>query len=263
MRDHLAAQYSDDRLLRARQQVHERFSEYGRNLPGWVVDGVSFPAGADLLDAGCGNGRYFPFYEARQARVVGIDLFPAMLESARRAGPARLAAASADSLPFADRSFDVVFLNHMLNFAPDARRVLEEARRVLRRHGALAVTLNCRAYGRDLYDAWDEAVRATGREPVATAAGASYRAEDGLPDVAEVFGTATYRRLENAFVFATPDDPVEILATVSFARQENPPLSSAEVAKVEAAVRAYAARRLSEDGVWRVAAPLAVITAAN
>jgi ubiquinone/menaquinone biosynthesis C-methylase UbiE len=261
MVDHLAAQYADDRLLQARQDMHERFSEYRADVRQWVTNRIPFPAGAELLDIGCGNGRYFPFYATRGAKVVGIDLFSGMLESASRAGTVDLVAADAGSLPFADESFDVVCLNHMLGFAPDPMQVLREAHRVLRPEGTVAVTLNTRAHSRQLYDVWNEAVAETGREPIATVVTASYRAEDAVPQVSEVFGEASSERLDNAFVFATPDDPVAYLATTHFAQEEDPPLSSHEVARVESAVRTHAAEMIATHAIWRVPKPMMVITA--
>jgi len=261
MSDHLAAQYADDRLLQARQDMHERFSEYRGDVRSWVTDRIPFAAGARLLDVGCGNGRYFPHYAARDAQVVGIDLFGGMLKSAARAGSAALVAAAAGSLPFADKSFDVVCINHVLNFAPDRVRALGEAHRVLRPGGTVAVTLNTRDHSRELYAIWNKAVTATGREPVATAVAAEYRAEDAKTHVDDAFGNAISERLDNAFLFVTPEDPVAYLATTHFAREEKPPLTPEETASMEAIVRSHAAEMISARGVWRVPKPVMVITA--
>ncbi len=261
MSDRLAAQYADDRLLQARQDMHERFSEYRGDVRSWVTDRIPFAAGSRLLDVGCGNGRYFPHYAARDAQVVGIDLFGGMLKSAARTASAALVVAAAGSLPFAGESFDVACLNHVLNFAPDRVRALGEAHRVLRPGGTVAVTLNTRDHSRELYAIWNKAVMATGREPIATAAAAEYRAEDAEPQVGEVFGNVISERLDNAFLFTEPDDPVAYLATTHFAREEDPPLTPEETASVEAIVRSHAAEMISTHGVWRVPKPLMVITA--
>lgn len=261
MTNHLAAQYADDQLLRARQDMHERFSEYRADVRAWVTDRIPFSSGVDLLDIGCGNGRYFPHYARRGARVVGIDLFSGMLESASRAGDVELVAAAAGSLPFADGSFDVVCLNHVLGFAPDRLQALREAHRALRPGGSVAVTLNTRDHSRELYAAWNRAVKETGRDPIATVTTAAYRAEDAETQVVEVFGSARSERLENAFLFATPDDAIAYLVTTHFAEEENPPLLPDETTSVEAAVRYHAAEVISAHGVWRVPKPVMVITA--
>lgn len=261
MNDHLASQYTDDRLLQARQDMHERFSEYRSDVRQWVVDHIPFSSGAQLLDVGCGNGRYFPYYAACGANVVAMDLFPGMLKAAAGAGTARLVAAAAGFLPFDNRSFDVVCLNHVLGFVPDRFQALREAHRVLRPGGTVAVTLNTRDHSRELYEVWNQAVSETGRHPVAATNTASYRAEDAEIQVAAVFGDSTSERLDNAFVFAQPDDPVAYLETTHFAQEEDPPLDPAEVALVEAAVRTHADRMIATHGVWRVPKPVMVITA--
>ncbi len=261
MTHHLAAQYTDDGLLQARQDMHERFSEYRADVRQWVTDRRPVPKGAELLDVGCGNGRYFPYFESRGARVVGVDLFPGMLQAAAQRGRASLVAASAGHLPFADRSFDVVCLNHMLGFVPDRAGALRAAHRVLRPGGTVAVTLNTREHSRALYAVWDEAVARTGRNPAATAATTAYRAEDALIQVNAVFGDADYEQLDNAFLFAEPDDPVAYLATTYFAQEENPPLTADELRAVEGAVRTIADEMIANHGVWRVPKPVMVITA--
>jgi ubiquinone/menaquinone biosynthesis C-methylase UbiE len=226
-----------------------------------VTEQVPFDPGSVLLDIGCGNGRYFPHYAARQARVVGMDLFVGMLTAAGQTGPALLVAGSAGSLPLADESFDVVFLNHMLGFVSDRLSTLREARRVAREGGTVAVTLNTREHSRGLYEVWNEAIASTGRTPSAAVKTAAYRAEDAVPDVLDVFGNASTARLENAFVFTTPEDPIAYLATTHFAQEENPPLTESETREVESAVRAHAARKIAEYGRWRVPKPVMVITA--
>jgi SAM-dependent methyltransferase len=261
MMDHLAGQYSDDALLRSRQEMHERFSEFRGDVRKWVTDQVPFEPGSALLDVGCGNGRYFPHFAARQALVVGLDPFPGMLRAAAQSGRAGLVAGRAEALPFITESFDVVFLNHMLAFVLDRLLALREARRVVREGGTVSVTLNTRDHSRELYEVWNGAIAATGREPSAAVKTTAYRAEDAVPDVVDVFGDATTTRLDNAFVFARPQDPIDYLATTHFAQEENPPLTEDETRAVEGAVRSHAAREISRAGKWRVPKPVMVITA--
>jgi malonyl-CoA O-methyltransferase len=78
--------------------------------------------GRTLLDAACGTGRRLPEVGGAP-RPVGIDLVPAMLAQARRAGRSSwLAAADLRALPFADARFDVLWcrlaLGHLAELAP-------------------------------------------------------------------------------------------------------------------------------------------------
>lgn len=52
----------------------------GRSLAPWLA----VPAGARVLDIGCGVGRWSRRLAARGAQVTGIDLSPTMIEEARR-----------------------------------------------------------------------------------------------------------------------------------------------------------------------------------
>jgi ubiquinone/menaquinone biosynthesis C-methylase UbiE len=84
-----------------------------------------------VLDLGTGTGvgaraiaKRFP-----EARVVGVDLAPAMVEEARRllepelAARVRYEAADAEHLPFEDASFDLVVLLNMIPFFEELARV--------------------------------------------------------------------------------------------------------------------------------------------
>lgn len=95
-----------------------------------------------VLDAGCGAGRMMPFLAALGCRVGGIDLSPNMIRRSRRDhGSFPSQVGSLTELPFADASFDGVFSWYSTIHSRDAdlRRILDEARRVLRPSGLLLV----------------------------------------------------------------------------------------------------------------------------
>jgi ubiquinone/menaquinone biosynthesis C-methylase UbiE len=99
----------------------------------------------DLLDAGVGTGRNFPFYPDG-SRVTGIDLSPAMLERARRrkhklGTTVVLHEMNVMAMDFADDSFDSIvstFLFCVLD-ARHQRPALEELRRVCRPGGTIRI----------------------------------------------------------------------------------------------------------------------------
>ncbi|MEA2893353.1 MAG: hypothetical protein QOI05_4146 [Bradyrhizobium sp.] len=97
-----------------------------------------------LLDLGAGTGRIgIPFIAARDD-YVGVDLSFGMLsEFKRRAGSSaptpRLVQADGERLPFADASFDTIMLIQVFGGMRGWRRVLTEARRVLRGAGVLVL----------------------------------------------------------------------------------------------------------------------------
>jgi SAM-dependent methyltransferase len=94
---------------------------------------TGFGAPGTLLEVGCGTGHFLRWFEARGWHTAGVDISTPMLDEARRRDPAAgLIRSDGTSLPFADKSWDVVALITMLEFAPDPVRVLGEALRVSR-----------------------------------------------------------------------------------------------------------------------------------
>ena len=96
--------------------------------------------GERVLDLGCGAGTD-SLVAAQMVEpsgtVTGIDMTPAMLAKARRAA-AELGVANADflegeieSLPFSDKSFDVIISNGVIDLIPDKDAVYSEVYRVL------------------------------------------------------------------------------------------------------------------------------------
>ncbi|MEU5000392.1 class I SAM-dependent methyltransferase [Streptomyces sp. NPDC021622] len=101
--------------------------------------------GARVLDAGCGTGRALPALRdvvGPSGVVLGIDLTPAMLEAAVRAGRDRdgqLLLADVTRLPLHSGSLDAVFGAGLISHLPDPARNLRELSRVVRPGGLLAL----------------------------------------------------------------------------------------------------------------------------
>jgi ubiquinone/menaquinone biosynthesis C-methylase UbiE len=97
-----------------------------------------------LLDLGAGTGRIgIPFIAAGDD-YVGVDLSFGMLSEFRRRAAAsarapRLVQADGERLPFANASFDAVMLIQVFGGMRGWRRLLTEARRVLRGAGVLVL----------------------------------------------------------------------------------------------------------------------------
>ncbi len=106
--------------------------------------------GASVLDLGCGKGRFAAHLVDAGARVVGVDLSAAMLA---RAGGIDRVRASARALPFGDGAFDAVVAVEILEHVGAVGPVLDEARRVLRPGGVLAV-VDKNALAMDAHRPW-------------------------------------------------------------------------------------------------------------
>jgi SAM-dependent methyltransferase len=105
------------------------------------------PAGQDAVELGCGTGYVSAWLARRGARPVGIDVSDAQLASARRfqrefsvAFPLLLA--SAEQVPLADASFDLVISEYGASIWCDPYRWVPEAARLLRPGGRLVFLVN-------------------------------------------------------------------------------------------------------------------------
>lgn len=99
--------------------------------------------GLDVLEIGAGAGQCARWVRARGGRAVATDLSAGMLRTGARVNAglspdARVPLVQCDgrALPFADRSFDVVFTAYgVVPFVADPELVMAEAARVLRPGG--------------------------------------------------------------------------------------------------------------------------------
>jgi ubiquinone/menaquinone biosynthesis C-methylase UbiE len=104
-------------------------------------------AGKDVLEVACGAGIGLGYIAKDARRVVGSDIDEQLLAFARetyKGNPkVEIRQCDAQSLPFDDKSFDVVLLYEAIYYIPDANKFFAEARRVLRPGGSLIiVTVN-------------------------------------------------------------------------------------------------------------------------
>jgi ubiquinone/menaquinone biosynthesis C-methylase UbiE len=141
-------------ITEAGQEVQERLaavlerraadSQQQHMLGAYLAD-IEFPAGAEVLDIGCGTGPVSRVLArcSGVGRVIGIDPSPVFLNTARNlaSGFSNLTFLEGDcrSLPFPDSSCDVIVLHTTLSHIPGPEAALGETFRVLRPGGVLAV----------------------------------------------------------------------------------------------------------------------------
>ena len=116
-----------------------RLADQADTLAELLHVGTHYPAGARVLECGCGTGAQTVHLAASspEAEIVSVDIAPEHLERARErtqaAGYTNVSFQIADvfDLPFAEQSFDHVFVCFLLEHVPDPERALARLRRVL------------------------------------------------------------------------------------------------------------------------------------
>ncbi|MGW1893736.1 class I SAM-dependent methyltransferase [Streptomyces sp. NPDC002004] len=110
-----------------------------------AVEELGLREGDRVLDAGCGTGRALPALRGAVGHtgvVLGIDLTPAMLEAAVRAGrdhDGQLLLGDVSRLPLRTGSLDAVFAAGLIAHLPRPTQNLRELARVVRPGGLLAL----------------------------------------------------------------------------------------------------------------------------
>lgn len=106
-----------------------------------LLDAAGAGAGTRLLDVGAGPGYAARLAADRGAVVTGVDIADEVVALARRRHPGiRFVRADAEDLPFADRSFEAIVGNFVVNHVPRPERTLAELARVAVPGGAIALS---------------------------------------------------------------------------------------------------------------------------
>ena len=129
-----------EELASTYERVGTRQFEHGKVL----IAALAPKRGERVLDIGCGTGRlgdYVASLVVPGGKVTGIDPLPLRIDIAARKNPAFEASVgrAEDLSPFADRSFDVAYMNSVFHWVEDKARALAEVRRVLKAGGRFGV----------------------------------------------------------------------------------------------------------------------------
>lgn len=105
------------------------------------LDHVPVPAGAHVLDAGCGSGRLLDELVRVGWHVSGLDMNPDSVEIARGRGHHDVHQGVVESLPWEDETFDLITSLDVIEHTADDRISMRELRRVLKTGGRMLITV--------------------------------------------------------------------------------------------------------------------------
>ena len=136
--------------LKARQSVmwgngpYERITNTIRDIHALVLERLDPQPGEKMLDTATGTGAVALLAAERGADVVGMDLAPVLIDTARELAAERgvsveFEVGDAEAMTYADASFDVVASTCGVMFAPDHEAVARELARVMRSGGRLGL----------------------------------------------------------------------------------------------------------------------------
>src|SRR6266481_4463918 len=146
-REVLHQEWTGDRTVAAWRKWHAQIAAFTRGATEGILEGAHLRPGLRVLDLASGVGDPALSIAAEVApagRVTATDLGPGMMslaeELARKKGITNIEfrEANAESLPFADESYDVLTCRFGIMFFPDLRKALRECLRVLKPGGRAA-----------------------------------------------------------------------------------------------------------------------------
>ncbi|HEV7842954.1 MAG TPA: class I SAM-dependent methyltransferase, partial [Pyrinomonadaceae bacterium] len=134
-----------------------RYQEYAPWMPS--IMGFNDYKGARLLEIGCGMGTDLLQFARGGAHCTGLDMTPRSIEISRLHFDlyqmrADFVVSDAETLPFTDESFDVVYSNGVLHHTPGTEQAIREVHRILRPGGTAKVML----YHRHSFYYWTEII---------------------------------------------------------------------------------------------------------
>jgi SAM-dependent methyltransferase len=143
---------------RSAKECLARWDKRRHCRPPLLVEWLQYlPAGASLLDLGCGGGQDAGDFARRGYHIVGVDRTSALLSAGRRRYPSLpLVRADLRNLPFQAMLFDGLWAAASLMHVPkpEARRILADLCRLIRPGGLFAATVTYGTKSRLVTDGW-------------------------------------------------------------------------------------------------------------
>lgn len=219
-------QYQTSVNLDVRIHIYERFSTNKYPWMWWVFDHFDFPPVCRILEVGCGLGQLWLKNAERiepDWEIMLSDFSGAMLGKTRAnlrgiEGKFQFQKLNVEDIPFNRNSFDVVIANHMLYYATNLDRALNEIQRVLNPGGKLYASTNSMRHLKEIDDLL-VAFRG-GTRPILSVL-EKFNLDNGCDVLKRYLSEVTLYHRTNSLLI---DDPVALTAfCLSIMRAEIPP----------------------------------------
>jgi SAM-dependent methyltransferase len=248
----VAQQYRNSSNLSARQRIY-RFAKPGLSWHEWVFAQLNLPDKAKALELGCGNAMLWKNNLERLPlgwQIALSDASAGMILAAQEqlkdaASRFTFARFDAQTIPFADGSFDAVLANHMLYHVPDRDRTISEARRVLAREGFFFASTNSQKHLCELKELIDRFVP-TGWEDPGVIVGTPFVLETAEAELAKHFGRIELLRPTGGELLVTDTEAIVDYA-LSIERAK-PVLVGDKLKELRSAVQHV----IQQDGAFRI-----------
>jgi SAM-dependent methyltransferase len=197
-------EYASEERLAKRNAIFRALIQ-GTNPEDVAFDAVAEAKPKRLLDVGCGPGDVTQrFVDELKADVCAIDTSPRMVELAKARGlDARVG--DAESLPYGDADFDVVFAGWVLYHVPGLQQAIAECARVLKRSGRLVASCYREDNLSEVWELIDPALEP--RDPL------SFNHENGASLLGNRFEQVERREVEASLVFPDTTSLREFVAS--------------------------------------------------
>ena len=218
-----------------------------------VLDALEVQTGSEHLDAGCGAGLAAATAGARGANVSGFDATEALLEIARERLPeGDFRQGDLEEFPFEDDRFDTVAGFNAFQFAGNHRAGLEEARRVLKPGGLVAVAIWARREQNEAGEVFAALVQFVPPAPPGAVGPFALSDPGKLEAVVEQAGLETREVTEfpSVWSWATVDECVRSFTAVASGKRA---IDAAGREAVEAALTEAVEPHRDADGTVRLA----------
>ena len=243
----LQSQYKTSDRLDTRIQLHERFSTNPMPWQNWLFAQLDIADHSRILELGAGTAQLWLQNIQRippDWQITLSDFSAGMQEAARQnlgthASRFQFATFDAQSIPYANDTFDYVIANHMLYHVPDRAQAFAEIRRVLQPAGSFYAATNGQQHLLEIQQLCEQAGIAEGgiRSQSTTRA---FTLQNGLMQLAPYFTEIEVRTFPGD-LWVTETEPLAAFILSML------PAEKVSAAQVQV-LRTIIARKIAEQG---------------